>query len=645
MNFKEKLAKLLQKLGLQEKASRKELTPEDAEKIAKGWKEEYGTDLTAESAEWQKTEAQAAAYREILAVVNGMAVEETQEDNGEGDGADGDGDRKDGDKGEEMPAAGARKVIQVINGLNREVRELASKARPDSPDAIVTHDVKVFGRAHTATHLFGIEHPMFSMDRRWNRIARYGRQLEDPTAEDKVAFMEEFRKYSRSFSRRYAELYQMGVVTPGKLGEVDYSSLRDAGLGEQFLVRRQDALIARILMIPTLDHIFPRRSNIQDGELLTNAFFGEFSQAYQAGEISKGSVQLEPELAKVHDAMFKYLFESLKWIETQYIGYLNTSGSDPVKWNMIEWLILNISTKLQQERNYRVINGYRIEPVKGEIAHANFAAYGVIYRLYSYVEGRKVLPFTDDEVNDYTSANIGDVIEEFVEKVAAVVDNLQDFTLYVNKKHEPWFKEWYNSKYGGNADYTGVQNRVANYDVPIVWVPNMGNTKLMWMTLPGNIMQLENVPGEMAKMTFEQRLESVWAYSVWKEGVGAAFAGKKFDDDEAFKASDRVDQLIFMNMPVAKLDADVTTADASKGPIFETSAANTSAKALTDITGAKRGVVYIIRSGGGSNATTIAKSGKFDGLTAAWEPKAAGDFLKVYWNGEKFVEVERKVTA
>lgn len=645
MNFKEKLAKLLQKLGLQEKASRKELTPEDAEKIAKGWKEEYGTDLTAESAEWQKTEAQAAAYREILAVVNGMAVEETQEDNGEGDGADGDGDGKDGDKGEEMPAAGARKVIQVINGLNREVRELASKARPDNPDAIVTHDVKVFGRAHTATHLFGIEHPMFSMDRRWNRIARYGRQLEDPTAEDKVAFMEEFRKYSRSFSRRYAELYQMGVVTPGKLGEVDYSSLRDAGLGEQFLVRRQDALIARILMIPTLDHIFPRRSNIQDGELLTNAFFGEFSQAYQAGEISKGSVQLEPELAKVHDAMFKYLFESLKWIETQYIGYLNTSGSDPVKWNMIEWLILNISTKLQQERNYRVINGYRIEPVKGEIAHANFAAYGVIYRLYSYVEGRKVLPFTDDEVNDYTSANIGDVIEEFVEKVAAVVDNLQDFTLYVNKKHEPWFKEWYNSKYGGNADYTGVQNRVANYDVPIVWVPNMGNTKLMWMTLPGNIMQLENVPGEMTKMTFEQRLESVWAYSVWKEGVGAAFAGKKFDDDEAFKASDRVDQLIFMNMPVAKLDADVTTADASKGPIFETSAANTSAKALTDITGAKRGVVYIIRSGGGSNATTIAKSGKFDGLTAAWEPKAAGDFLKVYWNGEKFVEVERKVTA
>ena len=314
---------------------------------------------------------------------------------------------------------------------------------------------------------------------------------------------------------------------------------------------------------------------------------------------------------------------------------------------MIEWLILHISTKLQKERNYRVMNGYRIEPVKGETAHANFAAFGVIYRLYSYVEGRKVLPFTDTDVNDYTSSNIGDVLEEFTSKVAAVVDNIDDFVLYVNKKHEPWFKSWYNSKYGGNADYTGVQNHVPNYDVPLVWVPNMGNSKLMWMTLPGNIMQLENVPGEMTRMNFEQRLESVWAYSVWKEGASAAFAGKKFDDDESFNASDRSLQLIFMNMPVNKLAADATTASAAtaNGPVFETSADNAAATALTDITGAKQGVVYIIRSGGGTNATTIAKSGKFDGITAAWSPNAAGDFLKVYWDGAKFVEVERKVTA
>ena len=240
MNFKEKLAQVLQKLGLQEKAAKKEITQEEAALIAKTWKEEFNTEFSAEAAEWRNTEAEAAAYREIVAVVNGiMAEEEPSGENG-GDGNEED----DGNETEENPVAGARRVIQAINSLNRQVRELASRARPDRPEDTVTREVNVFGRAHTATHVFGIEHPMFSMDRRWNRITRYGRELEDPTAEDKEAFMDEFRKYSGSLSRRYAELYQMGVITPGKLGEVDYSSLKDAGLGEQFLVRRQDALIA-----------------------------------------------------------------------------------------------------------------------------------------------------------------------------------------------------------------------------------------------------------------------------------------------------------------------------------------------------------------------------------------------------------------
>lgn len=637
MNFKEKLVKILQGLGMQEKASKKELTTDDAVKIARAWKQEFGTDYSADEAEWKETEAQASAYRDILGAVDLLF---------EADGAHGDNGVTAEDASSSAPTVNAQRIVEGIRSLQEQVEELSSRACASTPVAVINQNVNVFGRAHTATHLFGIEHPMFAMDKRWNRITRYGRQANEATAEDQDAFRLEFQKYSRSLSRRFAELHQLRLITTGKLGEVDYSSLKDAGLGEQFLVRRQDALIARILMIPNLDDIFPRRSNIQDGELLTNVFFGEFSQPYQAGEVSKGTVELKPELAKVHDAMFKYLFESLKWIETQYIGYLNTAGSDPVKWNMIEWLILNISTKLQQERNYRAVNGYRVEPVKGGAPlHANFASTGVIYRLYSYVEGRKVLPFTEEEVNDYTTANIGDVFEEMVSKVAVIVDNIEDFTLYANKKHQPWFKAWYNGKYGGNADYSGVQNKVPNYDVNIVWVPSMGNSKLMWLTLPGNILQLENIPGEMTKISFEQRLESVWAYSVWKEGTSAAFAGKQFKDDESFSASDRKDQLIFMNMPVDALAADATTADAAKGPFFRTSAENTKATALTDITGAKTGVVYVITSGGGSNATTIAKSGKFNGITAAWTPVAAGDFIKVYWNGEEFVEVERKVTA
>lgn len=636
MNFKEKVAAVLQKLGLSNRQAGQELTTEEAENLASTYLADYGTEISADAAEWKKTEDMAEAYKMICEAV-AMATEEEEEEKKESE------ENEDEDEEEEPASAQASNIVTKIQKMIADTAKMAAQARQDTPAATVAGNLEIAGRAHTSTHLFGIEHPMFSMEKRWNRVARFGKQLEDPSDSDAQSFLSEFKGYASSFASRYNELYKLGVINVGKLGQIDYSSLKDAGLGEQFVVRRQDALIARIVALPSLDGIFPRRSNIQDKELLTNAFFGDFSQAYQAGEVSKGAVTLDPEMAHVDDAMFKYCIESFKWMEKQYIGYLNTSGSDPIKWNMIEWLILNVSTKLQQERNWRVINGYRVEPVKGANGHFNFAADGLIHTLLRYVEENKVAPFTEPEVNDYTSANIGDVMEELVEKVSAIIPNSHEYVLYANKKHEPWFKSWYNAKYGGNADYSGVQNRVPNHDNLIVWVPNMGNLKLMFMTIPGNILQLENVPGEMNKISFEQRLESVWAYSVWKEGVSAVFAGKKYASAAELEASGRENQMIFMNMPAAAVAADATTLNASEGPIF-TTAANTGATAITDITGAKEGVVYVIQCGDTTNASTVAKSDKFADITAEWTPTAVGDYLKVYFDGTKFVEVARKVS-
>lgn len=636
MNFKERIAAVLQKLGLKEKAKGNNLSKEETDTVAATYKADYGTELEADADEWKKQEAKAAAFDNITKALAEVMAEEEEED-------DDDDDKDEPGKEEEKPSKTAAAIVNTVKEMKRSIDELAAKAQKDAPVAVVSPSLNIAGRAHTSKHLFGIEHEMFSMDKRWNRVTRYGAQVETPSDDDARSFFADFRDYASKFAKRYNELHKLGLITVGKLGEVDYSALKDAGLGEQFVVRRQDELISRIVMLPSLDGIFPRRSNIQDEEVLTNAFFGEFSRSYQPGETSKGSMKLIPEKAKVHDAMFKYRIESFKWIERQYIGYMNTSGSDPIKWNMIEWLILNISTKLQQERNWRVINGYRIEPETDKTGNFNFAANGVVHTLFRYVEENKVLPFTGADVNGYTSANIGDVFMEFVEKVANEIPNVSEYVLYANKQHEPWFKAWYTSKYGGNADFTGVQNKVPDYDVSIVWVPNMGNIKLIFMSVPGNIMQLENVPGEMNKISFEPRLESVWAYSVWKEGVSATFSGKKYDTAADLEEAGRADQLIFMNMPVTTVAAGATTLAAKDGPFFATSD-NEAATAITDISGAKEGVVYVIRCEGTANASTIAKSGKFEGITAAYTPKAKGDFLKVFYDGTKFIEVDRKVS-
>lgn len=92
---------------------------------------------------------------------------------------------------------------------------------------------------------------------------------------------------------------------------------------------------------------------------------------------------------------------------------------------------------------------------------------------------------------------------------------------------------------------------------------------------------------------------------------------------------------------VVFLAANALTADADLGKHFVT-VANGGATAFTNITNAVEGDVYLIEGGSSTNATTIAASGYFSRISAAIT-LAAGNWLKVKYNGEKFVELDRYV--
>lgn len=111
----------------------------------------------------------------------------------------------------------------------------------------------------------------------------------------------------------------------------------------------------------------------------------------------------------------------------------------------------------------------------------------------------------------------------------------------------------------------------------------------------------------------------------------------KFRELRRFKVT--FDENKFVN-----LAPDATTADALDGRLFLTGV-NTGATALTDIENAVDGEEYLIKGGGGtSNATTIAKSGKFSRIKAAITLEN-GNFIRVFYNAstDKFVELERFV--
>ena len=646
--FKKQFQQIINSLGLMQKAKDRQLTKEDWESISDSYKETYGVDFYEDMQQAKEKAGEAdrlsKEHAQALEILNAM-----EENTGS--------DKESGNLLEKMNkfAAGMQKISKENADLKAALDAMASAAVPDVPVATVQKRLSVFGPGSTEKHLFGIENPLFNMSKRWNKISANPAfaLTSDPDEDtDGPAFQSEVRNFGKSMAARYRYLKENKLLDPKKLNEgfgFDTADLSNAGLGDQYVVLRQDALIARILTLETVYHIFPRRSGIQDRELMTNAFFSKFSQAYQPGKVWKGDVKLQPEMAHVDDAMFKTLFGPMKEIERQYIGYLNTDGSDPIKWSMIEWQLLNIYTALVNEQNERRILGIYVKPEEGKPGHHLNGSTGYVYTLVRYIHENKLVPHSDDAYNAYTKTTMLDAVQEFVSDVRETVDkglDIEKFEILLNKNHRSWWRKCIRAQHGKEMDFKGVDGLtdiIPDTTINIRWVPNMGQLKLICLQESGNQQCLEFAPGEMLSVKIKEDMEQVVCWSTWKEGFSASYVGQAFDTPTKLVENNYKLQRVFINKPCVTLADKATSAAAKDGFWFVTSD-NTAATALTDIAGAEEGTAYIIECGGTKNATTIAKSGKFDSITAAWTPTQSGDYIMVTLNSsDKFVELERQV--
>lgn len=532
-------------------------------------------------------------------------------------------------------------LIALANTQQETITTLEQQERNPTPQAMKKPVMSITGGAHTPKYVLGIEAPFFERSKPWNAVMATGKPLESGwERDDEAAFLAAVNDYGKSLGARYGELQassQLGNLKT--LSSFDFSGFEDmAKMGDQYMVRRQDALISYLRSLPSVTGIFPVRYGVQDKMIMINSFFDSFSQAGQSGEVFKGGETHQPMIAGVKDVMMKRMFENMKDLEKQYIGYLNREGSDPIKWTFVEWILAQTMVALLNEQNERRIVGTYVPPVKGEAGHEMFASDGVIRQLlFNYTREGFLKPFSDFPT--YTPATILVYIEEFIEKINQILPaSLSGFTLYVNAKHLPWYAKAYRKEFGTDLDFTGAKATVMNYDIAAIQgVPNMGNSCFMFLSPAGNVELYEDKAGEMHKTYLERRLENLISASWWKEGVGAYRTGKK---DGEIK-----DQFIFMNDPYTALSPDATTADGSVNTYFK-SGVNTADKTLTDIVNASQGKVYTIVCGDITHVTKIVASGKFADVEA-WTPKAVGDYIEVYLNpaGDKFIELGRKVTA
>jgi len=648
--FKEKLTAVMRALGFADKARKGELKKEEMEEIVLKYNEANKSDFYADMKADQEQAKKAAALDSVMNYLSELPSDESQDE----------GKTEDEKKKPADVTASIKSLVEKNSELEKEnkdnkekIESLSKKIEKDSPK----HEkVKVsgFSKLHTDKFAFGVENALFSLDKRWNKLVVNPKLAltSEPSVEEEKSFQTEVNAFGRSLASRYQFLKDNNMLNPQKLmGATEFDmTMVETELGNYYMVRRQDALIAQLLSLPNIYDFFPRRYGIQDMDVINNVLFTEVSQGWQKGRVFKGSANIQPERGHVTDGSIKLQFEPLVDLERNYLGYLNTEGSDPIKWGMIEWYSLNILKVAVTEQTERRIMGCEVEPETGVAGKSINISTGIFHTIIRYYHRNSMLLFDDNTLSTYDSTTMLDTVQAFLDQFLSVKGKQRkdEFTLVLNLEHQPWWIKNIRAEYGKDTDFTGPKvNVVPDYNIPIYWCAGMGNNTFMLLTKAGNLQCLENKPGEMLALKFETDFEDVLCRSRWKEGSSAAFVGPKFSTLTALKANNYKMQQIFMNHPATVLGDEVVALDGSSNFWFMTQA-NTSAKKIVDLpTGGEEGQVYIIECGNTTFPQSIDKALKYADLTAAWTPTAVGDYLMFTINnaGTGVRELERMVAG
>lgn len=536
----------------------------------------------------------------------------------------------------QKPKEAVKQVAEKVAETKKVVEKLSNEPDKPTPEkVVVTAPNFSIARAHSATHLFGVENELFSLANGENRVMVDKKPFlseisSSKNQKERKAFLTRLENYSEKVAERIDYLDKNSLLgaldfqkqAAGLSGTIDYSQLFD--IAGEYIVRRTDLILAYLRSLPSVRNIFPMVSGVQNKMIAPTANFAELSQGYRKGRIFKGSVHFGAELYKVDDVMFKYDFEDLIELERQYIGYLNREGSSVFKWTLIEWIMVHFGEKLQNEQNVRNVRGVAVPEQNVNSNPAVFAADGALRAIQRAVKEFKVKPF--ENIGIYDADTMLDVVEQFYDKVNEVSPDMSQFKLYLNARHKRWYIRAFRQKYGQDADFTGARNpELIDMDPSvIIWVPNMLlNDFTIWASIPGNVELLEDRPNEMLMFYFTQEFENVLAFSRWKEGSHVRQPGIQFKNKAELDKNNFQEQWLFVNKPTTALTL-AATIDLSANSHFIISGTT----AVTEVSDFATDVVYKLEAA--AAGVKVVKSGVFAKISDDFIAVAPGDYIEVY---------------
>ncbi len=454
---------------------------------------------------------------------------------------------------------------------------------------------------------------------------------------------------SRPYNKRAlaAILAAQGFVMPSPAfnASVDYAQLA-TDFDQYIKLARTDI---RTLPMPgsQFDSIFPVLSGISDKAVGFNMFIDELSQAAQEDFVVKGGFQFAPEQQEVRDIEFMYSVKKMKELERNWIGMLTgaASTSNPIKLSFVAFLMEKIVKKLVMEKDQRTSNGFYIAPTPNVPGLAINGADGVYKVLNDKIAERKIKVFPISNVNQ---TNIVDKLKEMASLLPSWVRDSGLVIFYMPtgflRKYNDNLVDIYGATYPNPTDKTTLHGYAS---IELKEIPMSEGRGRIFATIRDNVNRLENLPGEMISgMTLTLKEKSVSLVSSWKEGIFFNFVGKKAANDEELAARGYDQQVVWCTeddyasdffIDMVKDDATPSVAQHLNIQTVE----NTNSVAITDITEAPVGKVIKIRNRHATKGVTIAKSGKFAAITAAWNP-AAGEEIHLMKNQDgNFIEIRR----
>ena len=524
--------------------------------------------------------------------------------------------------------AAKAKLASIITEKDGIIATLTKKPEADpDPNPVMKNNPKNWVPTGQDTHLFGENQPFFAID--------------------------DAHGYNRRAYASLAGRHGIEMFSPRAASSLDYSSL-GTDLGEYYRIRKQDRVQSFLMSLPSLAAIFPLESGYQDQAVLVNMFLtDDFSQADSTSlgstfeNVVKGGYKFEPETLTMYDVMFAHEFKQLKELEKSWIGYLNREGSSPMKWSFIEYILVETGKKLKNEQELRRVRGVRKNPTANVAGTSLQASNGILKFIKIQLAAFKMQAFA---LGEWTPSTIASHVKNGTKLIPEVLRDSGRLVLYMSIDALSDYNTNLETLFGLNQDYKGGIDYVKEYpNVKIVALPGMAPSKRLIWTVEGNIALFEDKAGEMLNFNMEQQDWRLKVWSNWRESVWAYMVGRKYASASAMPG-DYSTQMIFCNdvdEPAdffVSMEANDTTPSVLNHSSL-VSVANTAATAITDIDDCAVDQTVILKCGNATNAITIAASGDFSLLTAAWTP-AVGDklYLKKRSDG-KFIELKREAVT